>query len=90
MRFVCSAFGDGLAGVRVSNDRWIVVTAALPGDGRAEASIAVGPEGNCACTMSAGDRHLASTAPDARSFERILKRRLADLGVRGQDDTVRA
>ena len=45
--------------------------------GRVEARISVGPpEGTFACTMSAGDTHLASTAPDVRSFERVLKERL--------------
>ena len=69
MRLFCSACGDGLASVRGSDDNWIVVTAALSGDDPVAASIAVGPEGNCACRTSAGDTHLASAAPDARSFD---------------------
>ena len=82
-RFLCSAFGDGLASVRVSDDNWIVVTAALPGEDPVAASIAVGPEGNYACRISAGDTHLASAAPDARSIVRFLQSRLADIGVQG-------
>ena len=89
VRFFCSAFGDGLAGARVSDDNLIVITATLPADGPVEASIAVGPEGNCACRISVGDTHLASTAPDARSFERLLKSRLAEIGVHRQDDSAR-
>ena len=84
VRFFCSDFGDGLAGVRVSGDNSIVITATPPGDGPVETSIAVKPEGSCACRMSAGDRHLASTAPDAHSFERILKSPPAAFGVYGQ------
>ena len=42
LQFFCSAFGDGLAGVRVSDDNMIVITAALLGDGPVEARIAVG------------------------------------------------
>ena len=62
--------------MRVSDYNLSVITAKLPADSPVEASIAVGPEDNCACTVSAGDTHLPSTAPDARSFERILKSRL--------------
>ena len=90
VRFFCSAFGDGLAGVRVSDDNSIVITGALPGNGSVEASIPVRPDGNCARKISAGDMQLASTAPGSRSFERILKSRLADIGVHGQDGPVRA
>ena len=87
VRFLCSAFGDGLAGVRVSDDNLIVITAEFQGDDPVEASIAVGPEGYCACRISAGDTHLLSTATDVRSFERMLKSRLAEIGVHGSDDT---
>ncbi len=83
LRFLCTAFGCGIAGMRVNEDGFIVVTAELSAAGAVEASIAVGPEGTCACTVSAGDTHLASTAPDVRSFERVLKERLAEVGVPG-------
>ena len=63
-----------------------MLTAELSGDALVEASIAVGPEGACACRISVGDTHLASTAPDTRSFERILRSRLAEVGVRSEDD----
>ena len=83
VRFVCTAFGCGIAGMRVSEDGFIAVTAELAGNGRVEANISVGPEGTFACTVSAGDTHLASTAPDVRSFERVLKEHLAEVGVPG-------
>ena len=83
VRFLCSSFGDGLDGVRVSDDNLIVITGTLPGDSPGEARIAVGPEGNCACRISVGDTHLASTAQDARSFERILKSRMPEVGAHG-------
>ena len=69
VRFFCPSFGDGIAGVGVNEDGFVVITAEFPGDGLVEASIAVGPKGTCACRTSTGDTHLASTAPDARSFE---------------------
>ena len=83
LRFLCTAFGCGIAGVRVNEDGFIVVTAEVSAAGAVEASIAVGPEGTCACTVRAGDTHLAATAPDVRSFERVLKERLAEVGVPG-------
>ena len=39
-----------------------------------------------ACRISSGDTHLASTAPDPLAFERLLESRLAEVGVKGQDD----
>ena len=84
VRFICSTFGDGIAGVRVDEDGFIVIIAKLPGDDLIEANIAVGPEGTCACKISTGNTHVASTAPDVRSFERVLKQRLTEVGVHGQ------
>ena len=69
VRFICATFGCGIAGIRVNEDGFIVVTAELSAAGAVEASIAVGPEGTYACTVSAGDTHLPCTAPDLRSFE---------------------
>ena len=85
VRFFCSTFGDAIAGVRVSEESHVVITAELAGNGLVEATIAVGPDGTCACRISAGETHIASTAPDTRSFEQVLKERLAEVGVRGQD-----
>lgn len=62
-----------------------MITAELPGNEPVEVTIAVGPEGTCACSISAGGRHAASTAPDPQSFETVLKSRLAEFGVHGQD-----
>ena len=84
VRFFCSTFGDGIAGVGVNEDGFIVITAELPGDDWVKASIAVGPEGTFACRISAGKAHVAATAADAGSFERVLEDRLAEVGVRVQ------
>ena len=65
VRFFCSTFSDGFAGVGVSEDNFIVITAEFPAENLIEAMIAVGPEGTCACKISAGDTHLASTAVGA-------------------------
>ena len=79
LRFLHAALGGRVAGVRVNEDGFIVVTAELSAAaGAVEASIAVGPEGTCACTVSAGDTHLAATAPDVGSLER-----LAEVGAPG-------
>ena len=85
VRFFCSTFGDGLAGLRVSEDGLIVITAEFAGVDVVEVGIAVGPDGMCACRITVGEVHLASTAADARSFLSILKSRLAEVGVRGSD-----
>ena len=69
--------------MRVNEDGFIVVTAEFSAAGAVEASIAVGPDETCTCTVSAGDTHLASTAPDVRYFKRALKERLAEVGVPG-------
>ena len=89
VRFFCSTFGDDIVGVRVSEANFIVITAELSGDDLIETSIAVGPEGTCACRISAGDTHLPATAPDVRSFERVLKDRLGKMGVLGEGGGVR-
>ncbi len=82
VRFLHAEFDCAIAGVRVSEDGFIVVTAELSA-GEVEATVTVGPEGTCACTVSAGDTHLACTAPDVRSFERAVRERLAEVGVPG-------
>ena len=89
VRFFCSTFPDGIVGVRVSKENFIVITAEFSGDDLIETSIAVGPEGTCACKMSVGETHLASAAPDVQSFERVLKDRLAEMGVLGEGGGVR-
>ena len=89
VRFLCSTFGDGIVGVRGSEENFIVITAEFSGDDLIETSIAVGPDGTCACKMSVGETHLASMAPDVRSFERVLKDRLAEMGVLGEGGGVR-
>ncbi len=85
VRYICATYGAGIAGVQVSDNGFITITVELTGDGPVEASIAVGPDGSCACRISAGDTHRASTAPDVRSFGRVLKRRLEEVGVRRRD-----
>ena len=84
LRFVCSTFGEGIAGVGVSEDGFIVITAEFSENELVEATIAVGPDGTCACKISAGEAHVAATAPDAHSFEQVLKDRLAEVGARGE------
>ena len=85
MRFFGATFGGDIAGVRVSEDGFIAISAGLRGNDRVDASIVVGPEGTCACKISAGDTHLACTASDARSFHQVLKDRLSAVGVRVRD-----
>ena len=81
LRLLCGSFGCEIAGMRVSEEGLIVVTAEPSAADAVEVSITVGPEGTCACTVSAGDMHLACTAPDVQSFERAVRERLAEAGV---------
>ena len=83
-----SATGAPHVSVGVNEGGFVVITAELLGDGPVDASIAVGPEGTFACSISTGDTHLASTATDAQSFEQVLTDRLTQLGVRRQEDEV--
>ena len=46
LRFICATFGRGIAGMRVNEDGFIVVTAELSPAGAVEASIAVGTGGD--------------------------------------------
>ena len=64
-RFFCSTFSDDLAGVGVSEDNFIVITAKFRAENRIGTMIAAGPEGTCACKISACDTHLASTVVGA-------------------------
>ena len=83
--FVPAAVEESSTVEAIHEDGFIVITAELPGDELVEASIAVGPDGTYACRISAGDTHLASTAPDAPSFVQVLTSRLAEVGVYGRD-----
>ena len=56
LRFFCTAFGYGIAGVRVTEDGFIVVTAEFSAAGAVKASIAVRPEGTFACRITASAR----------------------------------
>ena len=52
VRFFCSTYGGSIAGVRVSEDSFIVITAEVPGNELVEVTIAVGPDGTCACKVT--------------------------------------
>ena len=64
----------------VSEAGLVVITAELRGDALVQTSIAVAPDGTYACRISAGETHLASTAPDSRSFREVLKKGLVKVG----------
>ena len=83
MKFFCSTYGGAVAGVRVNEDSFIVITAEVPGDEPVAVTTAVGPDETCACTVGTADGHRASAAPDVRGFEQVLASRLAEVGVRG-------
>ena len=86
VRFFCSTYGGGIAGVRVSEDSFVVITAEVPGNELVEVAIAVGPDGTCACKVNTAHGQAASASPDTRSLEHVLASRLAEVGVRGQAD----
>lgn len=87
VRFLGAPPDGAIAGVRVTEDGILAITAELIRDRPVETRIAVGPDGTCACTIRSGQTHLASTAPDPLAFERVLESRLADVGVHGEADT---
>ena len=81
VRFFCSTYGGAVAGVRVNEDSFVVIAARVPGDDVIDVTLAVGPDGTCACRMSTADGDLASVEPDVRAFEQVMPSRLADAGV---------
>ena len=85
VRFFCSTYGGAVTGVRVNEDSFIVVTATVSGDDVIDVTIAVGPDGTCACKVSTADGDLASAAPGVRAFEQVLAGRLAEVGVPRRD-----
>ena len=84
VQFFCSTYGGAVTGVRVNEDNFVVITATVPGEDVIDVTIAVGPDGPCACKVSVADGHRASVAPDVRAFEEVLECRLAEVGVRAQ------
>ena len=83
VRLFCSSYVGAATGVRVNEESFIMVTATVPGDDVLDVTIAVGPDGTCACKVSTVDGQRASAAPDVRAFEDVLAERLAEAGVRG-------
>ncbi len=81
VRFFCSTYGGAVTGVRVNEDSFVVIAATVPGDDVIDVTLAVGPDGTCACKVSAAGRDLASAAPELRVFEQVLAGRLAEAGV---------
>ena len=57
-----------------------MATATVPGDDVIDVTIAVGPDGTCACKVRTADGDGASASPDVRAFEEILAGRLAEAG----------
>ena len=85
VRFFCSTYAGTIAAVRVNEDSFIVLRAEVPGDDVIGVTIAVGPDGTCACRVSTAHGDRASASPDARSLEDVLKGRLAEAGVQVRD-----
>ena len=69
VQFFCSTYAATIVAVRVNEDSFIVTRAEVPADDVIDVTIAVGPDGTCACRVSTTDGHLASAAPDVRAFE---------------------
>ena len=84
VQFFCSTYGGAVTGVRVNEDSFVVATATVPGDEVIDVTIAVGPDGTCACKVSTADGDRAAAAPDVRAFEPVLATRLAEAGVHGR------
>ena len=84
VRFFCSTYGGAVTGVRVNEDNFVVIAATVPGDDVIDVTLAVGPDGTCACKVSTAGGQRASAAPDVRAFEQVLAGRLAEAGAHAQ------
>ena len=84
VRLFCSTYGGAVTGVRVNDESFVVVTATVPGEDVIDVTLAVGPDGTCACKVSTAAGDSASAAPDVRAFEQVLASRLGEVGVRGR------
>ena len=85
VRLFCSTYGGAVTAVRVNEEGFAVVTATVPGDDVIDVTIAVGPDGTCACKVSTADGDLASAAPGVRAFGQVLAGRLAEVGLQAQE-----
>ena len=85
MRFFCWTYGGAVTGVRVNEDSFVVITATVRGNDVIDVTLAVGPDGTCACKASSAGGHRASAAPPVRAFEHVLVGRLGAVRVRAQD-----
>ncbi len=84
VRFFCSTYGGTVDAVRVNEESFIVITAEISGNEPVEVTIAVGPDGTCACKVRTAGSNLAAAALDPRAFEHVLASRLAEAGVHGR------
>ena len=69
----------------MNEESFIVITTDVSGNEPVDVTIAVGPDGTCACKVSTAGSQRASAAPDVHGFEQVLASRLAAVGVRPQD-----
>ncbi len=84
MRLFCSTCGGTVGSVQVSEDSFIAITAVVSANELVEETIAVGPDGTCACKVSTAPGQVASASPDTRSLRKVLTSRLEEVGVRSQ------
>ncbi len=84
VQFFCSTYAGTIAAVRVNEDSLIVIRAEVPGDDVIDVTIAVGPDGTCACRVSTAHGVRASASPDTRSLEEVLTSRLAEAGAQAR------
>ena len=56
----------------------------VPSDDVIDVTVAVGPDGTCACKVSRADGHRVFASPDVRAFEQMLASRLAEVSVPGR------
>ncbi len=85
VHYFCATLGGKISRVRVSEDSFIVIAGELARDKLVKASIAVGPEGTCACRLRNGDLQVAAAVPDPHLFEQALAEQLEELGIHGQE-----
>lgn len=69
VRLFCSTYGGAVTGVRVNEDGFVVVRSEVVAEDVIDVTIAVGPDGTCACKVSAGGGDLVAAVPDVRAFD---------------------
>ena len=85
VRFFCSTCGGAVSGVRMKEDSFIAVNGHSSGDDVIDGTIAVGPDGTCACRVSTADGHWCVGGARRPVVRAGRQEPTAEVGVPGRD-----